>query len=673
MNALIQYCNDNKIDAILTSYDFRQAFDSCEWPAMIKILQSYGFQYTFINMVMTCFRNFETRILNNGFTTKSITVTRGNKQGCPLSALIFDLIEIIALKLRQNPDIQGILINDVTKLLSQFADDLWMVTKYDEKCFQTQIALFKSFHLFTGLSINYDKTEIMRIGSLAHTNARFYSSLLIKWSDGPIKILGIWVGNNIPTVTKYNYQLAVKKAEQIMQCWSNRILTLYGKILIVNVLVQSQFIYKLRCLPSPTKEIYKKMRKLITKYLWSGGRVQISYNKLMRNYALGGLKLFDLETKNQVLKANKLVQYSLCDDPVIRAIFEHCIPMPHDLILKLNLNSKDAKKLTKYSFFQDIITSWTSINYNYPPLNANELEDQIIWYNSNVKTNNECMYNAKLKQAQIVSVKQFYNSITKQWLSFTEFTTKYGNIRGYDFIQHYTIINAFPKEWLRIMGFKGTGGRDTILVKITKAKYKTTGILYDEIMSKRIPIDNAQTKWEVILDREFSNSTWEKIIMYIYHVTNCTKLRWFQFRQINNTITTNLLRHKWDKEISPLCYYCQIEDEMIIHLFVHCNVVKKKVWTPLTRWLHHHCFLNFEVNPYHILLLRYNDSCRDLVNTIILIAKQYIYATKCTAKILNFKELMYKVNLYRTVEEVTAIKNNKYAYHELKWSLYDRV
>ena len=70
LNVIIEYCKENQIDAILTAYDFQQAFDSCEWSAMTDILRAYGFQHTFINMVMTCYRNFQTRILNNGYPTR---------------------------------------------------------------------------------------------------------------------------------------------------------------------------------------------------------------------------------------------------------------------------------------------------------------------------------------------------------------------------------------------------------------------------------------------------------------------------------------------------------------------------------------------------------------------------------------------------------------------------
>jgi hypothetical protein len=46
----------------------------------------------------------------------------------PLSPYLFIIgVELLSLKLKRNPDIQGITINDDETLLSQYADDTFLI------------------------------------------------------------------------------------------------------------------------------------------------------------------------------------------------------------------------------------------------------------------------------------------------------------------------------------------------------------------------------------------------------------------------------------------------------------------------------------------------------------------------------------------------------------------
>ena len=61
-------------------------------------------------------------------------MNRGIRQGCPISAILYLFVaEILALKIRNNEDIPGIKINDITEIKTiQHADDLTLSLKNED-------------------------------------------------------------------------------------------------------------------------------------------------------------------------------------------------------------------------------------------------------------------------------------------------------------------------------------------------------------------------------------------------------------------------------------------------------------------------------------------------------------------------------------------------------------
>ena len=52
-----------------------------------------------------------------------------------------------------------------------------------------------------------------------------------------------------------------------------------------------------------------------------------------------------------------------------------------------------------------------------------------------------------------------------------------------------------------------------------------------------------------------------------------TQLRSFYFKVFHKAICTNRFLHKIDRNDSPLCHFCKLKEETLIHLFCECDVV----------------------------------------------------------------------------------------------------
>lgn len=73
------------------------------------------------------------------------------------------------------------------------------------------------------------------------------------------------------------------------------------------------------------------------------------------------------------------------------------------------------------------------------------------------------------------------------------------------------------------------------------------------------------------------------------------------------------------------------------------------------------------MTPELIILNNQKGQNAQFVNTVILIAKQYIYATKCMDKKLKVIIFTTKLMQYEQIEKLYALKSKKLRKHEKKW------
>ena len=131
--------------------------------------------------------------------------------------------------------------------------------------------------------------------------------------------------------------------------------------------------------------------------------------------------------------------------------------------------------------------------------------------------------------------------------------------------------------------------------------------------------DKYRYKWEVISDK-----TWNQHLNNVSKLTLSTKLRSFQYRLINFALTTNRELYRWKMKALPLCYFCGKYEETYTHIFMQCELVQKRIWRPLSRWLDYYCNITLDIDAYEYIFSVYKDVFSSMVNTIILIVKQYL-------------------------------------------------
>ena len=122
---ILEYAKRNNRPRILVATDFEKAFDSLNQTFLVKVLQKFNFGTYFLQWIRTFYTDLSSCVLNNGFATNFFSVSRGVRQGDPLSPLLFILsLEILACYIRQDRNIHGLVINNEEIKATLFADDV---------------------------------------------------------------------------------------------------------------------------------------------------------------------------------------------------------------------------------------------------------------------------------------------------------------------------------------------------------------------------------------------------------------------------------------------------------------------------------------------------------------------------------------------------------------------
>ena len=89
LNYIISYTEKVEIPGLLLFIDFEKAFDTLEWPFIEKTLKYFNFGGSLISWINLFYTDISSCIQNNGWSSDFFPLTRGVRQGCPLSPYLF--------------------------------------------------------------------------------------------------------------------------------------------------------------------------------------------------------------------------------------------------------------------------------------------------------------------------------------------------------------------------------------------------------------------------------------------------------------------------------------------------------------------------------------------------------------------------------------------------------
>ncbi|XP_039048586.1 uncharacterized protein LOC120189350 [Hibiscus syriacus] len=230
------------LKGVVFKVDFMRAYDSVDWKILIQIMSKMGFGEKWRSWMFQCMSTAEISVLLNGSPTEKFHISRGLRQGCSLSPMLFNLAtELLHLLLTKTVDM-GLFsgfdlgLQDRAFKLShlQFADDLIIFNKGSIRELRNIRRVLLIYELLVGLKLNLGKSRIFGINVEEGELTNWAKVIGCSVGYLPSECLGLPLGfkrNSAvmwdPIVARFNAKLSGWIANSLSIAeewfWSNRI------------------------------------------------------------------------------------------------------------------------------------------------------------------------------------------------------------------------------------------------------------------------------------------------------------------------------------------------------------------------------------------------------------------------------------------------------------------
>ena len=644
--------------ALLVSIDYVKCFDRIEYTAVRGALRYFGINEDYINMTSLFFTDFQVCVGASGHHTDMFPKTRGVNQGCPLSPYLFLVCgEVMSHKIKENKNIRGIKLGEAEYVISQFADDTFLYLTFEELSLTAALETFAYIESHTGLSISYEKTTIYRVGSIRDTQAMYYTAKPMIWSSGDIELLGVTITNG-PSQSANGYNKIIGKMETIANNWYHRNFTLMGKVIIVNSLMGSLFVYNMSVMPMFTSSQIEYIYKIIDNFIWKGRRPKIPRKILQLPKNKGGLGLIDIKRKHT---AHVLAWIKFCTQEDYKYTHELC-PEFGNLMWYLNLNAREANSIfSGEDYWSGVLRTW--FEYSFAEPTPGEEFEQIIWYNSLIQVNGRSIFNRKALNAGLLRIVDLVCSDNAKWLSWNEFQDKFGPVMTW--LEYSQLISAIPKHWIKTQASDYVMQNKLCAGDIIDAA-KPVALIYKELFHQEdallLPYLN---RVNTIVRGTVTINEYTTCFCRIKKITNVVALRSFQYRMLLCKTFPKKQLYRWGFTDSPNCDYCETTVHSIRHLFWECPLARN-VWESVIAWL---LSIGEGLLTFQGIFLNDAVPINGLTNFIILVTKHYLYCCFCKGINPTVKGLNSVIRQHKKIECYNATIDGDKRKYTTKWQI----
>ena len=645
-------------DAAILSLDAEKAFDRVEWPYLFDLLPRFGLGENIIKWIKLLYSNPSAEVLTNTTASKPFSLSRGTRQGCPLSPLLFVLsIEPLALTIRSHPLITGVTIGEYEHRISLYADDIVLFQKNLAQSLPTLTKLLESFGSFSGYKVNNTKSKILFLGK----NARNYPPEANSFQNSPcgFTYLGIKITPDIKDLVPENYNSTLTSVSESLKRWSDLPISLIGRVNIVKMNILPKFLYLFQSIPlHPPLNLFKKLKELTTNFIWNNKRPRLRLTQLDLTYERGGLQIPNFLWYYWAAQIRAAMYWFMDNASVPWVTIERATTSPLPLNLYLYADSlKNLLKTTHNPFVKNTIKVWHKLqahlnlgsgisaftpiwgNHRFPPGRSDP--GFKLWAERGISKVMD-MYNDNNILHSFEDLQRLYSIPRKHFF-------KYLQIRNY-------ILTAFKQSPHKpsltcleeaILGHLQGRGQVSFLYKLIIDASKESS------NSKRLA-------WSNDLGTEISQVDWQTVCHDVQSQTINTRLKLLQFKWIMRTYITPALLHRFDSNNPDFCIKCREEEGTLFHCLWSCPKVKT-FWTNITQTISEIISVKLPVCPQIFILGLFPTQSKLSVVNKKIVTLCSLQAKHCIASSWKSMDSPSVDHWFRSLSSVLAMEKLTYA------------
>lgn len=332
--------------------------------------------------------------------------------------------------------------------ITQFADDLTAFVP-DHEAAASLLQTVEHFGLFSGLRINRNKSQMLRLGPETETTSDSLPLTMVK----KVKILGLWFAAHRTSTDHYewNYKGILARMRTICSSWHNRNLSLKGKITVFNSLLISLLQYVATYSALPVRVLHE-LKRLMVHFIWNGGSSKIAYSTLIQSIENGGLKLADFATRVKAARLMWVKRVFLDCESFSFHFLAHIAGTPGVGILLHGKPNSLPPRLKASPFYSEVFDAWHQF-HGFQPVSESEVRWEVLWFNKGITIGGSPFRWDKWWRRGIFRVEDILHEREGRFLSHVELGEKIG--LHVTFLEALQIRQSIPFSWRSLLTARG--------------------------------------------------------------------------------------------------------------------------------------------------------------------------------------------------------------------------